>query len=166
MKRTSASSTRSPSGESNTSLPEVQLAATRERLLRAKPRQVTEGRKVGTCVECHGDLVETAGIERHFIVPGREVVVGNLTGEKCLKCGSEFLDAYSIGRLIPYHDQRVLASYRAKITRVGGKSMGTYIPQDLVESLGLSNGAGARFFILDENNVLLRIERPKPPAVA
>jgi YgiT-type zinc finger domain-containing protein len=158
--------TRTQSGESNTDLAAAKLAATRARLLKAKPRRIVEGKKVGKCVECGGDLVETSSLEKHFILPGREIVVGNLTGEKCLACGAELLDAHSIGRLIPYRDQQILASYTAKITRVGGKSLGTYIPHDLAESLGLSGGAGARFFILDENHILIRIERGKQKATA
>lgn len=158
-RKSSRSSTRTPSEGNSTRLAEAQIAATRRRLREAKPRDVREGEAVAECATCRGDLVATASLERHFVHPGREIVVTGLSGEKCLGCGEEWLDAPSIARLSPYQEGRIVASYEGRITIVGGGNLGTYIPKDLATSVGLSKGTLTRMFILDENHILIRVER-------
>lgn len=158
-RKSSRSSTRTRSEGNTTDLATAQLARTQRMLSKLPPRAITEGRVVSRCVECEGDIVETADLERHFILPGREVVVTGLVGEKCLRCGEEWLDAPSVGRLVPYQKMRILASYGGKITRVGGQSLGTYIPQDVARSMGLSKGTPTHIYILDENHFLVKVER-------
>jgi YgiT-type zinc finger domain-containing protein len=158
-RKSSRSSTRTPSDENTTDLASAQLAQTRHQLSKLPPRPIIEGRVVGRCVTCESEIVETGNLERHFILPGREVVVTGLSGEKCLACGEEWLDAPSVGRLVPYQKMRILASYGGKISQVGGQSLGTYIPQDVARSMGLVKGTPTHIYILDENHFLVKVER-------
>jgi len=158
-KRPSRSSTRTRSDATSTDLASAQLEHVRNRLLDIPKRQVREGREAGTCVNCGGSLVESSKLQHHFVHPGREVVVAGLSGEKCMKCGQEWLDASSVATLIPYRQGQVLGSYRGKVTRVGGDSLGAYFPRDLAASMGLQGGFSTKMMILDENHILIEVVR-------
>lgn len=160
VRKSSRSTTRTRSAGNTTSLAEAQLADARRRLAAIPARHVAEGARVGACPTCKGDLVESGRLERRFVLPGREIVVTNLTGEKCLRCGEEWLDGPSVATLAPYQDQEVLARYSSKVTLVGGRTLGTYIPKDLAESIRLHKGQTAHFLILDANTLLVRLDRP------
>lgn len=163
-RKSSRSSTRTRGDEKSTDLATAQLAATRRRLRNLKPRSVQEGKVVGECASCGGKLLETASLERHFAIPGREVVVTGLTGEKCLACGEEWLDAASVGKLVPYQEQKIIARFAGKVSRVGGQSLGTYFSKDIAESMGLTSGLDTNVVILDENHLLITIERSEEEA--
>ncbi|HLF06363.1 MAG TPA: YgiT-type zinc finger protein [Thermoplasmata archaeon] len=158
-KRPSRSSTRTRSAASNTDLATAQLEQVRRRLREVPKRRILEGKGAGTCVNCEGEMVETSTLEHHFVHPGREVVVTGLSGEKCMKCGQEWLDANSVASLIRYRQGQVVAFYRGKVTRVGGDSLGAYFPRDLAASMGLQGGVSTKMMILDENHILIEVVR-------
>lgn len=164
-RKPSKSSTPTRSGESSTDLSRAQLAETRRRLQQLPPKPIEEGKVVGRCVTCGGETAETANLERHFILPGREVVVTGLSGEKCLRCGEEWLDAQGAARLIPYEEQRIIAHFRGKVTKYGGRNLGHYFNRDLESSAGLTKDIPTRVFLLDENSILIKLDRHrKEPA--
>lgn len=159
MARHSKSSTRTPSEESSTSLALAQLEQTRRRLRQLPQPAIHEGKPIGKCVNCEADTIQTSTLERHFVLPGREVVVTGLSGEKCLRCGEEWLDSASVAKLVPYQQQRIIARFRGKVTRYGGKNLGHYFNKDMELSIGLTQDISTEVFLLDENHILIKLNR-------
>ena len=62
---------------------------------------------------------------------GERVVISNLTGLKCTKCGEEMFDTKSTKLIEKYTTGRPVGGYECNISTVGGGKIGLYFPKDI-----------------------------------
>lgn len=136
----------------------VALVDLRNRLMQDRQRAFPGG-SIRKCPVCSKKALES----REDLI--REVVVGaiafvqhNLHGARCRNCKSEFLEAYEEIALEESGPERHLSDYRAKVTSVSGKNLGTYWPKDVVRAMQLHSQDALRVQVLGPDTMIIQRE--------
>lgn len=120
----------------------------------------TSYRKQGSpvlCPNCGADrLAESEDLVFEDVRGGIRVMVANLAGVQCDSCRATYFSSESAAVIRRNLPDEPFANYEVRITRIGGKSLGTYLPKDLVRVMELEPGDLATATVIGRHEVLLR----------
>ncbi len=112
----------------------------------AKVRMVKDAEKIkvpyGKCPNCSqkNTFIDDDNITVDTMLAGERVVISHLRGIRCTICNEIALDPESTRLVeeIVIKSQRPLIKFKRKVTHIA-KRPAVYLPQDLLESMGIKN---------------------------
>lgn len=136
----------------------IALVDLRNRLMGERQRAFPSG-SVRVCPACSKKALEGRDdLIREVVVGAMAFVHHNLHGARCRNCRSEFLESYEEIALEEAGPERQLSDYRAKVTSVSGKNLGTYWPKDVVRAMRLHSQDSLRVQILGDDTMIIQRE--------
>src|SRR5574341_2651455 len=78
------------------------------------------------------------GLTFEVVLAGERIVIPNLTGLDCSKCGEISFDANSTKIIEKYTASRAGGGYELKISSVGGGKIGMYFPKDILRVMKIN----------------------------
>lgn len=134
---------------------EAQLAHIQE--IRDQPKKVESARLI-RCPACgEASLVQSSELTWEEPTDYGLIIIAGLGGEFCTRCGERWFNARSFSLIEEKRSKRFLSDYEVSISRVGGKSLGVYLPKDVQRVLALSPGMKARLIPLSKSSFLVRV---------
>ena len=128
----------------------------RTRLMARRQRAFPAG-ALRKCPTCHKKSLEGRDdLLRETIVGSMAVVHHNLHGARCRSCGTELLEPYEELALEEAGPERRLTDYKARITSVSGKNLGTYWPKDIVRVMDLHSQDALHVQVLDADTMIIQ----------
>lgn len=88
---------------------------------------------------------------------GERMVIPNLTGLKCTKCGEQAFDSKSIKIIEKYTANRPMGGYECNISTVGGGKMGIYFPKDILRVMKISKNEKAVLIPLSSHKMIVEL---------
>ncbi len=92
-----------------------------------------------------------------FIFAGERMVIPNLTGLKCTKCGEQAFDSKSTRIIEKYTANRPIGGYECNISIVGGGKIGIYFPKDILRVMKISKNEKAVLTPLSSHKMLVEL---------
>lgn len=117
----------------------------------AEPRECLA---CGEAAVVHSDDLEWEEVRGHILLALRR-----LSGERCKACGETWFDPQSVDLIQRHRKTGPAANYEAKVSRVGGTSLGIYFPKDLQRVMEIEAGDRAFLTPVGEDTVILEIGR-------
>lgn len=103
-----------------------------------------KGIKGGECPECGALSVNYADdIVFEYYAPGERIVITNLTGLRCSKCGDVAYDLKSCGIIERQLERLPATGYEVSISKLGAGKLGIYFTKDLMRVMDLKPGEKA-----------------------
>lgn len=117
---------------------EEDIQETKELMERAKGRGLSP-HEIGNlkCPECGGTMRPSEDLVFDVHLPNGYIVIPNLSGHKCERCGDKYFDPDSSSIIDEYTGERVSGGHEAKITIVGGGKLGMYFPKDVLRNMDI-----------------------------
>lgn len=120
----------------------------------------SSGEVLRTCPECGEEALAPRNDMVWEEARGHTLLVlRRLSGERCRECGERWFDPASYELVERHRRARPAANYEAKVTRVGGTSLGIYFPKDLRRVMGLEAGLMARITPVSETAAIIEFTR-------
>jgi len=88
---------------------------------------------------------------------GERMVIPNLTGLKCMKCGEQAFDSKSTRIIEKYTANRPIGGYECNISTVGGGKIGIYFPKDILRVMKISKNEKAVLIPLSSHKMLVEL---------
>lgn len=88
---------------------------------------------------------------------GERMVIPNLTGLKCTKCGEQAFDSKSIKIIEKYTANRPIGGYECNISIVGGGKIGIYFPKDILRVMKIGKNEKAVLTPLSSHKMLVEL---------
>jgi YgiT-type zinc finger domain-containing protein len=88
---------------------------------------------------------------------GERMVIPNLTGLKCTKCGEQAFDSKSTKIIEKYTANRPIGGYECNISIVGGGKIGIYFPKDILRVMKISKNEKAVLTPLSSHKMLVEL---------
>lgn len=97
--------------------------------------------KVGDieCPECGGTMHPSDDLTFDVNLPEGRLIIPNLSGHKCERCGDEYYDPESSDIIDRHTAGKVTGGHEAKITTVGGGKLGIYFPKDVLRDMDIKS---------------------------
>lgn len=112
----------------------------------------------GECVVCGEKMEYREDLTFEYHAGPKHVVITNLTGARCTKCGDEAYDARSSVLIDRYTREEVAGGHEAKITVVGSGKLGIYFPLDVLREMNLMPKKRAIIKPLTRHKMLVEVE--------
>lgn len=110
-----------------------------------------------TCPECGGELEESDELVFEATLSGERVVIPNLSGTRCTRCGLMGFDPKS-SRVIEQHTAgRPSVGFERTVTNVGNRAA-IYLPADIVRDMKVKAGMRVKFYPRTNKSVVLEFE--------
>ncbi len=89
------------------------------------------------CIVCAAQTEEAKDLVITSTVQGREIVIAGLTGNRCPKCGEQYIDAESSKRALELANKfrKPAIVFKRKVTVSGGRRV-IGIPEEIDRALG------------------------------
>jgi YgiT-type zinc finger domain-containing protein len=111
-----------------------------------------------TCPECGGELEESDELIFEATLSGERVVIPNLSGTRCTKCGLMGFDPKS-SRIIEQHTAgRPSVGFERTVTNVGNRAA-IYLPADIVRDMKVEAGMKVKFYPRTDKSIVLEFEK-------
>jgi YgiT-type zinc finger domain-containing protein len=91
------------------------------------------------------------------ILAGERIVIPNLTGLKCSKCGEVAFDANSTKIIEKYTACKPAGGYELKVSTVGGGKIGMYFPKDVLRVMKISKSDKAILTPLSNRKMVIEL---------
>ncbi len=88
---------------------------------------------------------------------GERMVIPNLTGLKCSKCGEVAFDANSTKIIEKYTIDKPSGGYELKVSTVGGGKIGMYFPRDVLRVMNISKSDKAILIPLSKRKMIIEL---------
>ncbi len=88
---------------------------------------------------------------------GERMVIPNLTGLKCTKCGEQAFDSKSTKIIEKYTANRPMGGYECNISIVGGRKMGIYFPKDILRVMKINKNEKAVLIPLSSHKMIVEL---------
>lgn len=112
------------------------------------------------CPECGEEsLVARDDLEWEETRGHKLLVIRRLSGERCRACGETWFDPESYEAIEKHRRSGPAANYEAKVSRVGGSSLGIYFPKDLRRVMGIEAGQRARLTPVSDDAAILELKK-------
>ena len=110
------------------------------------------------CPSCGSDTMSYADdLTFEVILAGERIVIPNLTGLKCSKCGEVAFDANSTKIIEKYTTDRPAGGYELKVSTVGGGKIGMYFPKDVLRVMRISKDDKAILTPLSSRKMIIEL---------
>lgn len=112
-------------------------------------------KKAMKCSGCGGTAKFVGDIEFLVELEDRDVLIANLTGYRCARCGMEYHSADTVERvqsILKAIKKRPTIKFARKLTR-SGKRWVVGIPPEIMEALGLHGGEKTKLHVKGQNIV-------------
>lgn len=112
------------------------------------------------CTECgsesvfHHDDLEWEETRGHTLI-----VLRRLSGEKCRSCEATWFAPESFDLIQRHRQVGPGANYEAKVSRVGGSSLGIYLPKNLQRVMGIEAGDKVYLTPASDDAVIMELRR-------
>jgi YgiT-type zinc finger domain-containing protein len=91
------------------------------------------------------------------ILASERIVIPNLTGLKCTKCGEQAFDSKSTRIIEKYTTNRPIGGYECNISIVGGGKIGIYFPKDILRVMKINKNEKAVLTPLSSHKMLVEL---------
>jgi len=115
-----------------------------------------EARK--TCPECGGGLEESDELVFETTLSGERVVIPNLSGTRCTRCGLMGFDPKSSRAIEQHTASRPSVGFERTVTNVGNRAA-IYLPADIVRDMEIRAGMKVKFYPRTGKSVVLEFEK-------
>jgi len=88
---------------------------------------------------------------------GERMVIPNLTGLKCTKCGEQAFDSKSTKIIDKYTANRPIGGYECNISIVGGGKIGIYFPKDILRVMKINKNEKAVLTPLSSHKMMVEL---------
>ncbi len=110
------------------------------------------------CSSCGNDTMSYAqDLTFDVVLAGERIVIPNLTGLKCSKCGEVTFDANSTKIIEKYTADRAGGGYELKISAVGGGKIGVYFPKDILRVMEIHKSEKAILTPLSKRKMVIEL---------
>ena len=112
-----------------------------------------------TCPDCNiGELENVTDIVIDTVVGGERTVIPNLSGSRCTKCGTEYIDAKSWRIVEKYtvESSRPAVGFQRSISTIG-RRLGLYFPGDIVRDMEMKKGMYIKLYPRTKNTLILEV---------
>ncbi len=117
-----------------------------------------EGVKDVVCPSCGNDSMSFADdLIFDVTLAGERIVIPNLTGLKCGKCGEEAFDARSTKIIEKYTAGGPIGGYECNVSTVGGGKIGLYFPRDILRVMKISKSDKAILTPLSDRKMIIEL---------
>lgn len=89
------------------------------------------------CPMCGGRMRYSEDLVFEVHAEGRQIVIPNLSGVRCEKCGDESFDMSSSTIIDRYTRDEAVGGHETSITVVGAGKLGMYFPKDVLRTMDL-----------------------------
>lgn len=123
-----------------------------------KKESPLEDVKDARCPSCGNDSMSYADdLTFDVTLAGERIVIPNLTGLKCTKCGEEAFDARSTKIIEKYTTGRPVGGYECNVSIVGGGKIGLYFPRDILRVMKISKSDKAILTPLSSRKMIIEL---------
>lgn len=91
------------------------------------------------------------------VLAGERIVIPNLTGLKCSKCGEVAFDANSTEIIENYTAGKPVGGYECRVSTVGGGKVGMYFPKDVLRVMKISKSDKAILTPLSNRKMMIEL---------
>ncbi|VVB89436.1 Uncharacterised protein [uncultured archaeon] len=117
-----------------------------------------KGVKEIECPSCGNSTMNYADdLTFEVVLAGERIVIPNLTGLKCSKCGEVAFDANSTKIIEKYTTGKPTGGYELKISTVGGGKIGMYFPKDVLRVMKISKSEKAILTPLSNRKMVIEL---------
>ncbi len=110
------------------------------------------------CSACGNNTMNYAeDLTFEVVLAGERIVIPNLTGLKCSKCGEVSFDANSTEIIEKYTAGRACGGYELKISTVGGGKIGMYFPKDILRVMKINKSEKAILTPLSRRKMIIEL---------
>ena len=88
---------------------------------------------------------------------GERMVIPNLKGLKCTKCGEQAFDSKSTRIIEKYTVNRPIGGYECNISTVGGGKIGIYFPKDILRVMKINKNEKAVLTPLSSHKMMVEL---------
>lgn len=109
--------------------------------LEEQPREESTSGEMGDvgCPECGGTMHPSHDLTFDVNLEKGRVIIPNLSGHKCERCGDQYFDDRSSDIIDRYTAEEALGGHEIKITTVGGGKLGIYFPKDVLRDMDITS---------------------------
>ena len=123
-----------------------------------KKESPMKGVKDIECPSCGNSTMSYAGdLTFDVTLTGERIVIPNLTGLKCSKCGEVAFDANSTKIIEKYTADKPVGGYEFKVSTVGGGKIGMYFPKDVLRVMKISRSDKAILTPLSNRKMVIEL---------
>ena len=123
-----------------------------------KKQSPMKGVKDNNCPICGNSTMSYADdLTFDVTLTGERIVIPNLTGLKCSKCGEVAFDANSTKFIEKYTADRPAGGYELKVSTVGGGKLGMYFPKDVLRAMKISKNDRAILTPLSRRKMVIEL---------
>ncbi len=123
-----------------------------------KKESPLEGAKDVRCPSCGNDSMSFVDdLTFDVTLAGERIVIPNLTGLKCTKCGEEAFDARSTKIIEKYTTSRPIGGYECNVSTVGGGKIGLYFPRDILRVMKINKSDKAILTPLSSRKMIIEL---------
>lgn len=91
------------------------------------------------------------------VLAGEIIVIPNLTGFRCVRCGKVTFDTNSTKIIEKYTAGKPAGGYELKISIVGGGKLGIYFPKDVLRIMKINKGDSAILTCVSERKMIIEL---------
>lgn len=123
-----------------------------------KKESPMKGVKDIKCPSCGNNAMSYADdLTFDVTLSGERIVIPNLTGLKCSRCGEVAFDANSTDIIEKYTADKPAGGYELKISTVGGGKIGLYLPKDVLRVMKISKNDKAILTPLSNRKMIIEL---------
>jgi YgiT-type zinc finger domain-containing protein len=109
------------------------------------------------CLSCKGTMSIIGDLTFDVVLSGERIVIPNLTGFRCNKCGDGFFDPESIN-IIEKYTSSCNGGYEVNVTEVGVGKLGIHFPKDIFRVMNIKKGEKAILTPLSKSKMILELK--------
>lgn len=111
--------------------------------------------KCPSCITASMDFLNDLVFD--VTLAGERMVIPNLTGLKCAKCGEHAFDSKSTKIIEKYTANRPIGGYECNISIVGGGKIGIYFPKDILRVMKINKNEKAVLTPLSSHKMMVEL---------
>ncbi len=123
-----------------------------------KKQSSMKGVKDIKCTSCGNSAMSYADdLTFDVTLTGERIVIPNLTGLKCSKCGEVAFDAHSTKIIEDFTIDKPAGGYELNVSTVGGGKLGMYFPKDVLRVMRISKNDKAILTPLSKRKMVIEL---------
>lgn len=123
-----------------------------------KKQSPVKGVKDIKCPSCGNNSMSYADdLTFDVTLTGERMIIPNLTGLKCSKCGEVVFDAHSTNIIEDFTIDKPAGGYELNVSTVGGGKLGLYFPRDVLRVMKISKNDKAILTPLSKRKMIIEL---------